>query len=197
MEQIDAPADVKLPRLHAPGEEPTAERIRATISALATHTAETGLPYEPAVGYIGAILTAAEYVDYVQQFPGVPTPYVPLPRPPASPIIPAGSTAAQIANINRQHKEQLEKYRHYQRTMATAKTAFLDAADAEFFEELKNGTSGYATVSLRQLIDHIRDEYDDYDADVRKELNEQLTLPWDGGKLTKECEKSKKDAQDR
>ena len=68
--------------------------------------------------------------------------------------------------------------------MATAKTAFLAAADDEFFEELKNGTSGYATVSLRQLINHIRDEYDDYDADVRKNLNEQLTLPWDGGKLT-------------
>lgn len=51
-------------------------------------------------------------------------------------------------------------------------------------EELKQGTSGHATVSLRALIDHIRDEYDLYNADVRKQLNEQLNLPWEGGKIT-------------
>ena len=183
MEQIDG-LDVKLPRLHATGEEPTSERIRATLNALATYGAEAGQPYEPTVGHIGAILTPAQYVDYVQQYPGVAAPFVPPPRPPDQPVIPPGATGPQITEINRQHKERVQHYRHFQRAMATAKTAFLAAGDDEFFEELKDGTSGYATVSLRALINHIRDEYDDYDADVRKELNEQLTLPWDGGKIT-------------
>lgn len=184
MAQTTDALDVKLPKLHATGEEPTSERIRDTIDALATLAAEHGLPYEPATGYIGAVLTAAQYADYIQQFPGVAAPFVPPPRPPEDPVLPAGATGPQIANINRQHKEQLEKYHHYQRFVAWAKTALLAAGDDEFFEELKQGTSGYATVSLRALIDHIRDEYDLYDADVRKQLNEQLNLPWEGGKIT-------------
>lgn len=173
-----------LPALHADGDEPAPQSIRATQAALVTYLANAGQIHNPGPGYAGAVLSPAAYINLIQAFPGVNGPYVPPARPPAQPVIPAGATAAQIAEANRAHRDQTEKHQHFLETLAMAKAAYLRAASDEFFEELHVEGLAYATRTLRELVEHIRDEYDEFDADVRKDLNAELAQPWDGKKIT-------------
>lgn len=176
-------ADYNLPAIHSPGEAPTPRQIRATNTATVSLLSSLGQQYEPGPGYAGAALTPIEYADLVQGIPGVAAPYVPPPLPPVNPILPAAPTGPQITEANRRHRVAVERYKHYHSTVEAVKLAYLRTADDAFFEELKNPVTGYASISLPQLIQHIRDEHDEFDADVRLNLLNELATPWDGGQV--------------
>jgi hypothetical protein len=105
-------------------------------------------------GYLGLILTAAQYNTIA---PG--TPFVTPIFPGNQPIIPAGATAAQIAEIVRIHTKLMRQWKECQNVDAALKKQLINSVDEIYIQSLRNRMNGYANVTARTMLDHLIQHY--------------------------------------
>jgi hypothetical protein len=105
-------------------------------------------------GYLGLILTAAQYNTIA---PG--TPFVTPIFPGNQPIIPAGATAAQIAKIVRIHTKLMRQWKECRNVDAALKKQLINSVDEIYIQSLRNRMNGYANVTARTMLDHLIQHY--------------------------------------
>ena len=108
-------------------------------------------------------------------------------QPPANPgtvaQIPPNSTGPQITSRVREHKEQLAIWRNYNATEQALKQQLISAIDSIYIKGISNRHTGYATVTLLRMIQHLYDTYGDItpfeleDNDVRMKTPYDPTMP--------------------
>ena len=86
-------------------------------------------------------------------------PFVPPVNPGAQPDIPAGATGSQIAAITREHNENHCIWREYLVTNKALKQQLLAAVNATYYRTLRNRITGFATITTRQLLEHLYRTY--------------------------------------
>jgi hypothetical protein len=125
-------------------------------------------------GYLGLILTAAEYNTIA---PG--TPFVTPIFPGNQPIIPAGATAAQITEIVRMHTELMRQWKECRNVDAALKKQLINSVDEIYIQSLRNRMNGYANVTARTMLDHLIQHYGRMQPQDMTANIEMLNRRWD------------------
>lgn len=162
-------------KMHAPGEEPDYARLQEAFMNLNANAASVNSNAgDGRLGLIHLTIGDAEY--QIISTAGVP--FVPPPNPGANPVIPANSTSAAIAEIRRQFTEASRIYRVYVNTDAALKKQVIAAVDDEFISVLKNDLYGYALITTRQLITHLKTTYGTISQTEIDHAADRLKSPW-------------------
>ena len=124
-------------------------------------------------GYLGIILSPAVYATVS------PTPFALPIYPGAQPIIPPGTTAANTSAIIRQHTEELREWREYINISAALRNQLIEAIDPIYLRSQRNRHTGYAGVSIRDLLQYLITTYGLITPLDLKKNNDQLNEQWD------------------
>jgi hypothetical protein len=87
------------------------------------------------------------------------TAFVEPANPGPQPIIAAGATGPQIAAQTRAHTENHRLWKEYLATDKALKQQILAAIHETYYRTLRNRITGFATISTRQLIEHLYRTY--------------------------------------
>jgi hypothetical protein len=129
-----------------------------TISTMATeiHRNTASVQSElggGANGHLGISLNPPVYATIS------PTAWITPPNPGPLPIIPAGASQIAIRALERQHAEALRMWRQYNLVQDAIKTQIAQAIAPIYLETLNNRYTGFASVTIRQLLDHLYSRY--------------------------------------
>ena len=108
-------------------------------------------------------------------------------QPPVNPgpvaNVPPNQTGPQIANILRHHKDQLNLWRNYNATEQALKQQLISSIDDIYLKGVANRHTGFATVNLLRMLQHLYDTYGDItpteleENDVKMKTAYDPTLP--------------------
>jgi hypothetical protein len=87
------------------------------------------------------------------------TAFVPPVNPGTIAVIPDGATAAVTSSLVRSHTASMSIFREYNATDNALKTQLLGAVPDMYLRTLGNKTTGYATVTTRQMLVHLYKTY--------------------------------------
>jgi hypothetical protein len=129
-----------------------------TITALATeiHRNTASIQSElggGANGHLGTSLNPPIYATVSA------VPWMDPPNPGPLPIIPAAATQIAIRALERQHEESLRMWRTYTTVQDAIKAQIVQAINPIWIETLNNRYTGYAGVTMRDLLNHLYDRY--------------------------------------
>ena len=82
--------------------------------------------------------------------------FVEPPNPGPVPEIPANATSRQATDVRVNHAENLRIFNQYIKTDKALKSQIIKAVDDLYLKTLKNRITGYASVSTRQMLNHLR-----------------------------------------
>ena len=101
-----------------------------------------------AYGYLGAILTAAQYAAATT----INTPpFIDPPFPGAAAIIPPNSTRPQISAIERQFNKTLWQWTEYKNLTDAGKKFIQDGIDNMYLKGITNRNVGLANIPIREI----------------------------------------------
>ena len=106
------------------------------------------------LGFLGLMVSATVYATLSNQ------PFIVPANPGPTPIPPPGHpSAAQLTANIRQHTENLRLFRQYNTVSQALKRQIIEAVDDIYLRTLRNRHTGYASVTLLQLITHLYPTY--------------------------------------
>jgi hypothetical protein len=129
-----------------------------TITALATeiHRNTASIQSElggGANGHLGISLNPPVYATVSA------TAWMNPPNPGTLPIIPPTATQVAIRALERQHEESLRMWRTHNTVQDAIKAQIVQAINPIWIETLNNRYTGYAGVTIRDLLNHLYDRY--------------------------------------
>lgn len=158
--------------------EPTHKSIKKLEKELGSNLIAVPCPWGRNKGHLGILQDAPVFT---QRNGGPFTP--PLQPPPTYPDIPPAASTAQRERLRADNEEAQRAWATYQHVQRIAVNLAADAIEPVYYAELDDPDEGLNDVSIRDLIDHIRQRYchiaqDDIDANMDK-FNEGIdpTLP--------------------
>jgi uncharacterized coiled-coil protein SlyX len=167
-----------LTRLHAPGKKPTRPQILQVQLELNANAATIDSIHGP---HGHSFLTIAP-ADYTVLNGGVV--FVIPAKPPIEPVYAnAAPTAFQISEAVRQHAAAWRTYRLIRKTESSLRNQLLAAADDVYWRRMRLPTLGYATRTIRELLDHLLTTYGRFTDAERQAVASRLEIPWEGGPL--------------
>ena len=165
-----------LSKLHEPGHDPTAERVKRVQEECITNACSVTMSTLGVAGYglLGLVVDNATHQAITGQ------PWDRPDQPGIHPDIPDQATAAQIAEVTRQHQNDWLQYNIMLQTDAKIKQQLLDAADEVYWSPLRQQHTIYGRRTALELLEHMRSEYAELDEDARKTIRQQMEAPWTG-----------------
>ena len=161
----------QLPRIDG---KPTYEKLRQAKSLLKQNAAT--IPTNRGGGdhgYLGLILSDIAYAQLTPQLFAAPV------FPGATPNLPAGSTGPQLANIVENHKEELREWREYVNVNTALKKQFINCIDPIYLRAKKDRNTGFANISLRDLIQYCIETYGKISPADLAEKENNIRKQWD------------------
>jgi hypothetical protein len=159
---------------HAPGCDPTYETLQPFIEQLNANA--TSVPSTGGDGRLGHLFITIGDAAYTLLSNGN-VPFVPPANP--GPFVPLhGGTAAATSEHRAQYTESQRLFSTYQGTDAALTQQILTATDPKFVSSLRHRTYGFATVSTRQLVEHLLTTYAKITANDLMLNDERMTTPW-------------------
>eukprot|EP00804_Cyclotella_cryptica_P014825 CCRYP_015027-RA/>CCRYP_015027-RA protein AED:0.12 eAED:0.12 QI:0/0/0/1/0.2/0.16/6/0/1256 len=125
-------------------------------------------------GHIGMIIKDAEYRTFSTGNQPFNIPTNPGPYPTTVDPDPA-TRERQVA----EHKAEKEEFETYLGVLNAARQHVIRAMDPEWLEAIRSPTLGFAHMTLREIIDHLRDAGCDLDYMDVSDLIAELTKPWE------------------
>lgn len=125
-------------------------------------------------GHIGMIIEDAEYRTFSTGNQPFVVPTNPGPYPTTVDPDPA-TRERQVA----EHKAEKEEFDTYLGVLNAARQHVIRAVDPEWLEAIRSPTLGFAHLTLRDIIDHLRDAGGDLDYMDVADLIAELTKPWE------------------
>jgi len=123
-------------------------------------------------GHLALVMTDAAYLAIANQQFIAPVHPGPNPAP--------GNTQPQITENNRLHAAAILEHKTYKDTENQLKAMLIKAVPSIYIEELQDPVLGFATVTTRQLLQHLDDNYGTVTArDLAKNMD-QMNQPWTG-----------------
>jgi ribosomal protein S17E len=86
-------------------------------------------------------------------------PFIAPLNPGPQPIIPEAATAAMLSALTRAHTENLRIWREYLATDKGLKQQLINSVDEMYYKTLRNRITGYASVTTRQILEHLYQTY--------------------------------------
>ena len=127
-------------------------------------------------GYLGAILTAAEYATATP----INTPPFTNPLfPGAATIIPPNSTGPQIAAIERQFNKALHQWTEYNNLTDAGKKFIQDGINDMYLKGITDRNVGLAHVTIREILDFLFQNYGNITQYDIEENDKKLKEKWD------------------
>jgi hypothetical protein len=155
--------------------EPNYKTIRALQDTLEENASsiECGLG-GGANGYLGVLLTAAEYATIPGTFP------FQAPVNPRHTAPPVAGAAAAIANQARVFDEAYHQYQEYNNVVKALRKQLVSAVDEAYLIALKHDCTMYNAVPLEQMLTHLYAEYGEISHEDYKLNDTKFNEPWDG-----------------
>jgi hypothetical protein len=91
-----------------------------------------------------------------------------------------GNTQPQIIENNRLHAAALQEHKVYKDTENQLKAMLIKAVPSIYIEELQDPVLGFSTVTTRQLLQHLDDNYGKVTARDLARNMDQMNQPWTG-----------------
>jgi hypothetical protein len=166
-----------LHRLHNTGDRITRTNVHTLTTQVNANAVSQDSTLSPH-GHLFLSMTDQAYQAYsgaIFHMPAEP-PQNPAPQP-------AGTSQAATNESVRQHNVRLAAYAKMIRTQTTLRNQILAAGDDHFFHRLKKKHTGYGHLTVRQLLDHLMNQYGKFTDSDRKETESKMAVPWEGGPL--------------
>ena len=160
-----------LPKIDGPPSYDTLSQAKELLKANAASVPSTR--GGGSSGYLGIVLSDASYATVD------PTAFVVPNYPGPQPVIPAGATAAQISEAVRLHAESLREWREYTNLQQALKKQLINSLDPVYLRARKDRNTGFAKVSLRDLLQFLFDNYGQITPIKLANNNEQIKTAWD------------------
>jgi hypothetical protein len=125
-------------------------------------------------GYLGALLSAADYAAIPNTMPFIP------PVNPEHTAPQVAGAAAAIANQTRIFDEQYRQYHEYNDVTKALRKQLVGAIDEAYIIALKHDRSMYNAVPLHQMLTHLYTEYGEISNEDYKANETKFNEPWDG-----------------
>jgi hypothetical protein len=154
--------------------EPTYKTIRELQDRLEENATsiECGLG-GGANGYLGVLLSAAEYATILGTAPFI------APANPGHTAPPVAGAAAAIANQSRVYEEAYRQYQEYANVVKALRKQLVAAVDDAYIIALKHDRSMYNAVPLDQMLAHLYSEYGEISHEDFKHNESKFNEPWD------------------
>jgi hypothetical protein len=124
-------------------------------------------------GYLALIISDEAYAMKSN------TPFVVPAPPPLNPDLPNGATAAQITEATRQHAANTRVFDEYRHVELALKKQLIDSVEPLFVKAKKDKVVGFANKTVRELLQHLFDEYGEISGGGEWEENMQrMREPW-------------------
>jgi hypothetical protein len=123
-------------------------------------------------GHLALVMNDADYLAIANEAFVAPVHPGPNPVP--------GNTQPQIIENNRLHAAALLEHKTYKDTENQLKSMLIKAVPNIYIEELQDPVLGYATVTTRQLLQHLDDNYGTVTARDLARNMDQMTKQWTG-----------------
>ena len=148
--------------------EPTHSAVKKLEKELGSNLIAVPCPWGRGKGHLGILQDAAVFA---QRNGGPFTP--PEQAPPTYPELPPAATTAQRERLRADNEEAQRAWATFQHVHRIAVNLAADAIESIYYAELDDPDEGLNDVSIRDLIDHIRQRYcqiaqDDMDANMSK-----------------------------
>ena len=127
-------------------------------------------------GYLGAVLTAAEYATAT---PNNTPPFTDPLFPGAATVIPPNSTGPQIAAIERQFNKELRQWMEYKNLTDAGKKFIQDSIDDMYLKGITDRNVGLAHVTIREMLAFLFQNYGSITQYDIEENDKKLKEKWD------------------
>jgi hypothetical protein len=123
-------------------------------------------------GYLALIISDEAYAMKSN------TPFVVPAPPPLNPDLPTGATAAQITELTRQHAADTRVFNEYRHVELALKKQLLNNVEPLFLRAKKDNVVGFANKTVRELLQHLVDEYGEITGGEWEENMLRMREPW-------------------
>ena len=106
-------------------------------------------------------------------------PFVPQVNPGQTCTIPPGSTGPQIVALNQAHKNQVHIWKEYLVVDKALKQQLLGCMNEIYQHTLRNRHTGYATISVGNIITHLYTQYGNITPQDLQENDVKMKTPFD------------------
>ena len=144
-------------------------------------------------GYLGAVLTAAEYAVAT---PINTPPFISPPFPGAAAVIPPNSTGPQIAAIERQFNKALRQWTKYKNLTDAGKKFIQDGIDDMYLKGVTDRNVGLAHITIRNILSFLFQNYGNITQYDIEENDKKLKEKWDANTPIEMLFDQIEDAQD-
>ena len=124
-------------------------------------------------GYLGLILSPATYATVAA------TQFIEPIYPGQHPNVPAGTSASNTSTIVRRHTEDLCQWREFKNVITALKNQLLSALDDIYIRALKDRHVGYMNQSIRAILQHLFDNYDNITPLELEDNDTKMRATWD------------------
>jgi hypothetical protein len=100
-------------------------------------------------------------------------------NPGPQPVIPAQATTHVLAAVTCEHKENLRIWREYLATDKALNQQVLGAVQEMYYNTLRDRITGYASVTTRQLLDHLCATYGNITPANLADIDAKMKTPFD------------------
>ena len=144
-------------------------------------------------GYLGAVLTPAEYTAATPQ--NTPL-FIDPPFPGALAVIPPNSTGPQITAIERQFNKALQQWTEYKNLTDAGKKFIQDGLDDMYLKGITDRNVGLAHVTIRDVLSFLFQNYGNITQYDIEENDKKLKEKWDANMPIEMLFDQIEDAQD-
>lgn len=124
-------------------------------------------------GHLGLVLSENEYATVAPE-----TPFIIPPFPGIHPHIPVGANIRQARTLKEEFEARIREYTTCVATHTALKQQLFAAVHDDYTSTLKDSNSGYAGVTLQQLLEHLFDVYGNIDAQMISDNYTAMNTPW-------------------
>ena len=96
------------------------------------------------------------------------------------PVVAPGATDAQIAHAKREHEESTREFRLFKAVDNALKNQLVNAIDDIYIKDLRDRVTGFATLSLRDILQYLYQTYGSVTPAHLTANDERFRAPYDG-----------------
>jgi hypothetical protein len=126
-------------------------------------------------GHLGLVMPSAAYVIRAGAAFDKPN------HPGIQPVHAAAATVAQITAANRSYDHAMDEFKTYTTITEKLKQQVLSAVDPIYYQDLEDGTFGYADVRIPAIITHLTTTYGTLTASDLETNRDKSTEAWNPG----------------
>ena len=124
-------------------------------------------------GLLGLALQPGTYTVLTGQV------FVPPSNPGPTANLPNGLTGPQISERVREHEQQLKVWKQYNTVEQALKQQLISAFDEIYLKSISNRHTGFASLTLLRMLQHLYDTYGDLTPTELEDNDERMKLPYD------------------